>query len=119
MYFTALIHRATFQINNMKLNHDYPEIPDSWHLFGAYASSLDKLGKELKHIVNSSEDKLVISTAELLISISSRAQTIALNIFSHYEVRRCGNKRCCEPWYKNLQDTKSLFQTYAKDLERM
>ena len=102
-----------------ELKTKYPEIPGSWYFLGEYAKQLDTITKELKNVINTSDIKEVISTAELLVSICTRAQDIALNIFAHIGVRRCENNRCCQAWYKNLQDTKNLFCAYVRDLENM
>lgn len=102
-----------------ELHTKYPEIPGSWYFLGEYVKQIDTITKELKYMINTSDIKEVVSTAELLIAISTRAQDIALNIFSHIGVRRCENISCCQSWYKNLQDTENLFNAYVRDLENM
>ena len=102
-----------------KLSTEYPTIPNSWYFLGEYANKLGAIKDELIHIMNTSDIKEVISTMELLVTVCSRAQDIALNIFSHIGVRRCDNTKCCQDWLKNLRDTRSFFHAYIRDLENM
>ena len=102
-----------------ELSIEYPTIPDSWYLLGEYANKLGTIKKDLMHIRSTSNTKEVISTIDLITTISTRAQDIALNIFSHIGVRRCENKRCCHVWYMNLRNIENLFHVYIKDLENM
>ena len=102
-----------------KLNTEYPMIPDSWHFLGEYANKLENINNELMHSMTTSDIKEVVSTIELLITISNRAKVIARNIFSHIGVRRCENRKCCLTWYMDLKAIESLFCAYIKDLENM
>ena len=55
-----------------KLNTEYPKIPNSWHRLGEYANKLEIINIELMHSMTTSDIKEVVSTIELLITISTR-----------------------------------------------
>ena len=106
-------------IMKFKLNTEYPKIPNSWYHLGEYANKLENINTELMHSMTTSDIKEVVSTIELLMTISTRAMVIARNIFSHIGVRRCENRKCCLTWYMNLKAIENLFSAYVKDLENM